>query len=328
MVEVIYKYPDIYKIDVPLKGNALKNLNSYVIMAGDTSIVIDTGFRTEDCKAALMAGLEELGISPAHTNLFVTHFHSDHFGLAQYFAHPDSKIYMGKTEYEYYLASRLQGYPMLRDQHLRESGFPADELAEARMTNPATKFTPSELFEVNTLLDGETVKIGDIEIEAIEVPGHTPGQMCFYIRKNKIMFLADHVLFDITPNIIKWHNVDNSLKLYLNSLDKISRYEVELPLPAHRHLAMKTMEERIEEIKRHHDRRADEICAVIEQNPGLNAYEIASKLTWSLHGATWQTAPKQQKWFAVGETDAHLDYLVAEGRLVEKNLRFYLASAI
>ena len=47
MPELINKNPEIYRIDVPLTGNPLKNLNCYVIKDGGESAVIDTGFRTE-----------------------------------------------------------------------------------------------------------------------------------------------------------------------------------------------------------------------------------------------------------------------------------------
>ncbi len=56
MVELICRSPDIYKIDVPLTGNPLKNLNCYVIKDGGESAVIDTGFRTEECWQALKGG--------------------------------------------------------------------------------------------------------------------------------------------------------------------------------------------------------------------------------------------------------------------------------
>ncbi|MDO4556921.1 MAG: MBL fold metallo-hydrolase [Lachnospiraceae bacterium] len=323
-VEKIADNLNLYKISVPLKGNALRNLNCYVVKTKEGSFLVDTGFNTKDCKEALLEGLEELGISPEHTNLLVTHFHSDHIGLAECFDHPDSAIYIGRNEFEYYNNFVRHGnYWSLQDDVFEKDGFPIHELLETRKENPAYIHTPREDFPVVTLEDQEEFNLCGLTLKAIEVPGHTPGQMCYYLTKEKIMFLGDHILFDITPNIVSWPRVDNSLKKYMESLKKIQKFEIDLALPGHRNLRDKTVDMRIREILSHHEKRLKEIMGVIEAHPGLNSYEIAGKLTWSLHGATWENAPLQQKWFAFGETKAHLEYLIAEHKIFkQRNVYF------
>ena len=86
-------------------------------------------------------------------------------------------------------------------------------------------------------------------------------------------------------------------------------YDIKTVFPGHRGLSNKTLEQRVHEIRDHHERRLNEIREVLREHPDANAYEVASHLTWSLHGATWETAPKSQQWFAVGETIAHMDHL-------------------
>lgn len=53
--------PGLYRIPVPLPGNPLKELNAYVLRGEERSVLIDTGFRQQECRKALFAGLEELG---------------------------------------------------------------------------------------------------------------------------------------------------------------------------------------------------------------------------------------------------------------------------
>ena len=66
IVEVL---PDIYRIPVPLPGNPLKELNSYVIRGkGNKNLLVDTGFRLEACRKALIEGLDSLGISMEDIN--------------------------------------------------------------------------------------------------------------------------------------------------------------------------------------------------------------------------------------------------------------------
>ena len=308
-VEQVYESPTIYKIYVPLTGNALKNLNCYVLIDQGESLVIDTGFNNHECRDALLGGLAELGVSPEHTRLFITHLHSDHCGLAEYFDHPDTTIYMGEKEYQT-LQDSFSGKVFADlNKRLLSEGFPEEELQAANANNPARVFMPSYPFPVTFVQDREELQVGSVTLRVMLMPGHTPGQMILYMPSEKLMFTADHVLFDITPNITTWPNMRNSLGAYMESLEKVLACDVETAFPGHRNMSNKTLAQRIDEIKRHHERRLNEIREVLRRNPSTNAYDVASHLTWSLHGATWDTAPKQQKWFAVGETMAHLDYM-------------------
>ena len=44
MVEQIYSQPDIFRIDVPLPQNPLRNPNCYVVRCRERFLAIDTGF--------------------------------------------------------------------------------------------------------------------------------------------------------------------------------------------------------------------------------------------------------------------------------------------
>ena len=141
------------------------------------------------------------------------------------------------------------------------------------------------------------------------------------------MFLGDHILYDITPNITAWMGVEDSLGDYLKNLDKIKKYPMQMALPGHRKVS-KPVKERIEEIKRHHQIRLDGTIQIIKERPGSNADEIAALLKWSMRGKSWKEFPMEQKWFAVGETIAHLDYLRHENviakELVDGIYRYYM----
>ena len=72
---------DLWRLDIPLVGNPLKNLNSYLI-TGQRSLLIDTGFRQEPCREAMERQLAEVGVDRDRMDIFLTHLHSDHTGLA------------------------------------------------------------------------------------------------------------------------------------------------------------------------------------------------------------------------------------------------------
>jgi glyoxylase-like metal-dependent hydrolase (beta-lactamase superfamily II) len=179
-------------------------------------------------------------------------------------------------------------------------------------------------FKTIAISDRYEIDLGGIRLETVSTPGHTPGHMCLYIRKDKILFTGDHVLFDITPNITDWPDVNDSLGEYLNSLEKVKQMDVTLALPAHRNNG--DFYARVDELILHHKRRLSEVEHLLNsQRKCSNAYQIASEMTWDV-AVNWNKFPESQKVFAVGEAMSHLDYLEAHGRITSidsKGIRYF-----
>lgn len=315
MHKKIYSNPDIYTIYIPLPNNPLKSLNCYVVKTKHKNLIIDTGFNSPVCHESLVTGLKELEIDLRDTEMFLTHMHADHTGLVSSLMADDSVIYMSAADYEY-VKLMLRDYWIKNDESYIKEGFNREELSLLKTVNPSKIYNPDKLFNIKEVEDYSKINIGEYEFTCISTPGHTPGHMCLYLEKERILFSGDHILFDISPNISRWPFVENPLKDYLQSLGKIEKLEVKITLPAHRNNDM-DLSDRINQLIRHHEIRLDEIMIIIKFNPGLNAYDIASKMKWSLKNKKWEDAPVEQKWFAVGEVLAHLDYLEIENK-VEK----------
>ena len=248
-----------------------------------------------------------------NTDIFLTHLHSDHSGLAAELASPNSKIYISRADGELLTMSLTQG--LGRVEEYRSYGFSEKEL-ENFWENPSMKYRQESPFNFTYVADGDVLTYGGRRLEVIFTPGHTPGHVCLYDRANKVMFLGDHVLFDITPNITTWPFFDDPLGHYVHSLMDISIYDVRLPLPAHRGVSG-TMAERIGTIIEHHGARIREMLDILTEHPDMTPYDLSGLMTWRVHGKTnsWADFPLNQKWFAVGETAAHLAYLLKRNRV-------------
>lgn len=305
---------NIYTIPIPLPNNPLKCLNSYVIKDGKRSLVIDTGFRMPECYEALTGGLQELGVDMDSADIFLTHLHSDHSGLAPEIAGQDTKIYITREDGERILRG-LAEKENHRAGEYRSYGFSEEEL-EHLDDAPSMKYQQNKRTDFTYISDGDVLEYGGRRLQVIETPGHTPGHVCLYDKADKVMFLGDHVLFNITPNITTWPGFDDPLGHYVHSLMDISIYEVRLPLPGHR-AVNGTMAERIGTIIEHHGARIREMLDILDVNPGMTPYDLSGKMTWRVRGRTssWADFPLSQKWFAVGETAAHLEYLLKRGRV-------------
>ena len=87
----------LWRLDIPLEGNPMKNLNSY-LLTGPRSLLIDTGFRQDPCRAAMERQLEEIGVDRDRLDIFLTHLHSDHTGLVPELIRPGCRVYIGRVD--------------------------------------------------------------------------------------------------------------------------------------------------------------------------------------------------------------------------------------
>jgi len=313
---------NIFRIPVPLPGNPLKELNSYLIRDPERSLLIDTGFRLAACKEALLRGLEELGEDPGAVDIFLTHLHADHSGLSSEIIGDDRLIFINQKDF-----LRLDKLP--RDGELwgeekwvwnkeRDSlaGMPSEMVDGMEELNPAIRYAPPGGVSYTVVDEGRVLNAGGYSLRCVSTPGHSPGHMCLWEESSGIMFTGDHVLFDITPNITAWPTVEDSLGDYLESLRKVRDYPVKTALPGHRKTG--DFRTRIDELFRHHEVRLAEVECIIRAEPGLVAYEIAGRMRWKIRAVTWDVFPVSQKFFAVGECLSHLDYLRMRGSLVRE----------
>lgn len=312
MPEEVYK--NIYRIPVLLPGNPLRLLNSYVIRGDEGSLIIDTGFKRPECREALIDGLRELKVNIEETDILLTHLHSDHSGLAPELAMPGRKVFISRAELPWMFGESRERLWKMDNEKIARSGFSVETMKAHLKNAPSRDMSPDPRFEDYTPIDdGDVFNYGGYELKAVATPGHTPVHMCFYIEKEKIMFTGDHVLFNITPNITLWNEVEDSLGDYLESLKKIDTYDVKLALPGHRETG--DFHSRIKALLEHHDKRLDECLEIVSQNPGATVIDIAGKMKWSIRCASWEEFPIGQKWFAVGECHAHLRHLEKLGKL-------------
>lgn len=190
----------LWRLDIPLVGNPLKNLNSY-LLTGERNLLIDTGFRQDPCREAMARQLQEIGADPDRTDIFLTHLHSDHAGLAPELIRPGCRIFISGTD-----------LPGLEDamsperwrrmyREYERNGFSPEETAQLWCGNPAQnagagQWDPS-LY--TALADGAELTYGGRRLRCILTPGHTPGHLCLYEPERRWLFCGDHVLFHITP---------------------------------------------------------------------------------------------------------------------------------
>ncbi len=311
MVKEVYK--DIWLIEVPLPKSPLRSLNAYLIKGEGHHLLVDTGFNCLESEEALLTGLEKIGIDRRDMDVFLTHPHSDHAGLAGRIIRGEKSIFCSRsTQKTVNSLTDLSRWQEIFKEAPR-LGFEND-LPYYLEVHPGFKYGNSSRVESFSVEEGQTFKVGDYTLEAVAAPGHDPGMMCLYEEKHKLLFSGDHILGRITPNISCWSLETDPLGDYFESLEKTGRLTLEMVLPSHRSI-IEGGWERIEELREHSLERLREVEEVLRRHGEQTPYEVASRLKWKIPVKNWRDINPVQKWFATGEAMANLAYLYHRGRV-------------
>ncbi len=305
--------PGIWSIPVPLPNNSLLYVLVYVFETDAGPYIVDAGWNTDDALAALRSGLEAAGTGLAEVQgVLVTHIHPDHYGLAGR-VREESGAWIGLHPADAALISGRYVDPSVllegMGAMLRRMGAPADEISTLQYASMPVRalvdaVRPDVLFE-----DGARPDVPDWDLTSIWTPGHSPGHVCFWEPRHRVMLSGDHVLPRITPNI-SFHPQagENPLGDYLASLERLRPYDATEVLPAHEH-RFAGLQERLTELRAHHEHRFEEIVAAIGDGR-TTAWEIAECMHWS---RSWDRIDGFMRRAAVGEAMAHLRTLEARG---------------
>jgi glyoxylase-like metal-dependent hydrolase (beta-lactamase superfamily II) len=312
---------DIYRIEMPLPRNPLKAVNAYLARGGARWLLIDTGMNRPECLEAMRSALAALQVDLARTDVFVTHGHSDHVGLVSELQAGGARILLNAQDAAVLLKPTL--WTEMAEES-RRHGFPDPETGVLK--HPGRRYLFSGRPQFTPVREGDELRVGRYAFRCLETPGHTPGHTCLYEPEAAILVSGDHILDGITPNISAWSCGPDPLGEFLQSLEKVEGYRVRLILPAHRN-AMRDHPRRVRELQSHHRTRLQEVTTIVAGGP-LTAYEVASRMTWSIDCERWADFPVPQQWFATGEALSHLLHLERLGRIRHTSRNGQIAFAL
>jgi len=159
--------------------------------------------------------------------------------------------------------------------------------------------------KVRRIQDNESILIDGRSWTVITGAGHTHEHASFWCEELNILISGDQILPRITSNISLWHTEPdgNPLKHYLESFKKYEELPADvLVLPSHDY-PFKGLHGRLDDLRTHHQQRiqvTQEKCAV----PRTAAEIIPYLFKREINAFEFS--------FAIGETLAHLNYLLDE----------------
>jgi glyoxylase-like metal-dependent hydrolase (beta-lactamase superfamily II) len=304
-------YDNIYRIEVPLPHSPLKALNSYMIIGDERNLLIDTGFNHPSSQKALSDAFEEAGISIEKTDIFITHAHVDHCGLSYKLKNQHNEVFCSKIEGDNIHSLLIESNHIKRQLAMSLLfGIPEGRILHFE-DHPAKDYGPDAFVEFTFVSESSRMRVGKFNFEVVDLRGHSPGQIGLYERNHRLLFSGDHILQDISPNIVSWGDQLDSLQMFIDHLLIVQKMDVDLLFPAHRSV-IKDHRKRISELLIHHDKRLKEVLNAVN-NGKKRVYEVMGEITWEFKGGNTDNFPPEQLWFASSETHAHLENLRFKG---------------
>jgi glyoxylase-like metal-dependent hydrolase (beta-lactamase superfamily II) len=180
-------HPRVYQIAAPFEGGGL--VNCYVVDAPRRAL-IDTGTASVP-KSSLLPALKEIGWEPADLRVIInTHLHIDHAGgNAEMLEVSGGGIHIHRAD------AALTGREQYLDKYCRDN---------LRLMGDEAQIPQAEAFQLQLLgrewgverqLDeGDEIDLGgDIRLQVLHTPGHTPGSASFYWESERLLFSGDAV---------------------------------------------------------------------------------------------------------------------------------------
>jgi glyoxylase-like metal-dependent hydrolase (beta-lactamase superfamily II) len=303
----------IHRISVPTPFK-VGPVNVYVLEQ-DPLTVIDTGPYTEEAVNALRSGLAGLGLKiPDIKRVILSHAHADHFGLARLiWEESGAEVYI--HEWDAAAVAGPEDHSPFR-RLLVEAGVPPEGIERLREGGARFREWEQRLDSVNILRDQDEIVFDHESLTVIHTPGHTPGSICLLRKSNRLMFSADTIIKHITPNPVL--NVDpidpdkrfQSLGEYLVSLARVKTIAPTLLKGGHG----EDLTDYDEYFNRLYQFTRLRQTKLLSQMPpgGTTAWEASFRLFPAVRGG-------DNRFLALSETVAHLDFAVSEGKLAIEN---------
>jgi len=196
----------------------------YLIDGGTELALIDAGAGVSI--DPILENIRSDGLDPSRLKyLLLTHAHADHAGGAFLWRQKCGVQVAGSSQATDYLSQGDEERISLT-------------VAKAAGVYPQEYvFHPCQVHR--TLSEGDLFRVGDLELTALETPGHCSGMLSFLMKDGprSILFAGDTVFHD--GRILMSNVWDCDLQAYVNSIEKLSRYSIDALLPGHMAIAMK-----------------------------------------------------------------------------------------
>jgi len=203
----------------------------YLIDGENELALIDTGVGIEVEK--IFANIEDDGFDPINIKkVILTHTHADHAG--------------GCKKMKEMLNCAI--FVPLNEIDLFERG--TDEelgltIAKESGIYPVDYVFPHCFADV-AVSNGDNIQVGELQLKAINVPGHSSGSTCYFLeyKEKRILFTGDVVFYDGEIGLLNYWG--SNLADYRNYINRLANLSVDALLPGHKLFTLRNGQQHID----------------------------------------------------------------------------------
>jgi glyoxylase-like metal-dependent hydrolase (beta-lactamase superfamily II) len=295
---------------------ALDHVNIWLVEDDGGWTVVDSGLADDRTRGRWRELRQGLLAGRPLTRVVVTHYHPDHMGLAGWLCtETAAELWTSRTEW---LTARLHAQDASEEwvaagrQFDRRAGLD-DQLVEERAArgNLYRRRVGPPPPTFRRVQDGDRLRLDGSDWQVMVGRGHAPEMLCLFNRERNVLIAGDQVLPKISPNVSVWPSEPeaNPLADFLGSLARMRELPEDcLVLPSHGP-PFRGLHARIDRLVAHHRER---LAATLEAcGRPATAVEIMPQLFD-------RALDRHQLSFAIAETVAHLNFLIADGRIEQR----------
>lgn len=290
-----------------------------LLIKGEPNAIIDCGLSLPGNWERLERSCQELGFETKDIGeIYLTHPHLDHFGLAQKIVDcSGAKVFAWE-----FSAERFKAYPKnwfsereVFLELLAVSGVEQAMLNKTRET-PSSFKRIAQAVKITDPFAVETKKMiaGRLLADILHVPGHSPWCNAFWFKEQGILVGGDLILERITPNPI-WYPSDlvpsdwQGLQVFQRSLRRIRELPVKQIIPGHG-FSFQGLEKILDRAITRQVLRRDRLHTLL-QGEAKTAFQCANELFG-------ESVTKRSLFLVMSETLRHLDWLLEENKISQQ----------
>lgn len=284
--------------------------NSFLLKDARGGALIDAGCGYAERYGQLKRFLADNGLEPRDIHTVVlSHAHPDHIGAVPFLleeADPSVRIVAHSIEAplaaEPQLLNKTFDMCHIKDYYLER----LEGVQPAGIIEYFSAMCPMSAVEVtDTVEDGDVLRLGERDLEVVLTPGHAPGHIALFDRRDGTLLSGD-----LVGAIVAWYCPSGGgAQAYLDSLDRLESLGASRILPSHGE-PISDVGLAIDATREFITAREVRILDLLEAGP-MSLLELTDELF---------TSPGPRMFPGLQVTDSHLNKLEKEG-LVRRESR-------
>ena len=318
---------------------AVGRVNCYLI-EDEPLTLVDAGPNSATSLTALEAALQTHGHRVQDLErIVITHQHIDHIGLVEILAKRSGAEVCALDLLEPWLADykrEMEESDSFSAEIMLRNGIPQDIVYALRAVSASFRAWGAAAHVTTALAADASLEFASRSWRVLHRPGHSPSDTVFWDEASGELFGGDHLIKHISSNPLLSKHLGplppreggqdeeemvvpplrsdrpderpRALMIYMDSLRLTREMDLKIvyaghgePVEDHRAL--------IDERFKMHERRASKLYGLIAARP-RNAYELAQEM--------WGNVAVTQAFLTLSEVLGHVDLLIDEGRVVER----------